>query len=136
MIVKTHPQKIIYILCIILISACSSSFDNKEYPIIYSSKNTKFNKFVYSGKFPIDAKVTLNKDKSYYSETCVLNERGLWKLRNDSIFLYCQERSFKTESMNNIDSLNQVTVCRETPSIWILKSNRIKQVGSNALLFE
>lgn len=127
---------LLLILIIILISACSSSFDNKEYPIIYSSKNTKFNKFIYNGKFPLDAKVTLNKDKSYFYETCVLNEKGIWKVKDDSIFLFCKERTFKDKNLYKIDSLKQVVICRDAPGIWVIKNNRIKQVGSNALLFE
>ena len=136
MISKIYYKKIVFLLSIILISSCNSGFENKEYPIVYSSKNMKFNMFFYNGSFPIDAKLILNKDKSYFSETCVLNEKGTWNIKGDSIFLSCYERSFKTESMNNVDSLKQVLVCRETPTIWIIKSNRIKQVGSNTLLFE
>ncbi|UUV20250.1 hypothetical protein [Paenimyroides aestuarii] len=136
MIIKNYRSNIIFILSVILINACSSSLDTKEYPIVYSSKNTQFNMFFYNGNFPIDAKLILNKDKSYFSETCVLNEKGIWNIKGDSIFLSCHERSFKIESMNNVDSLKQALVCRETPTIWIIKSNRIKQVGSNALLFE
>lgn len=136
MIIKIYYQKIAFLLSIILISSCSSNFDSKEYPIIYSSKNTQFNMLIYSGKFPVDEKLVLNEDKNYFYETCSLKENGIWKLKGDSLFLYCHEKSFKTESMNNVDSLKQVVVCRETPSTWVIKSNRIKQVGSDALLFE
>ncbi|SEI03592.1 hypothetical protein SAMN02927937_02883 [Paenimyroides aquimaris] len=134
--VKSFSSVFVLLLISILISSCSSSFDNKEYPIIYSSKNTQFNMFFYSGEFPVDEKLLLNKDKSYFYETCSLKENGIWKFKGDSLFLYCHEKSFKTASMNNVDSLKQVVICRETPSTWIIKSNRIKQVGSNALLFE
>ncbi len=127
---------VVLLLNSMLISSCGSSFDNEEYPIIYSSKNTQFNMFVYSGKFPVDAKLVLNKDKSYFSETCVLNEKGIWKVKDDSLFLYCQEKSFKNESLYKVDSLKQVLNCWEMPTIWVIKSNRIKQVDRNLLLFE
>ncbi|WCM43288.1 hypothetical protein MG290_06410 [Flavobacterium sp. CBA20B-1] len=136
MIIKTYRSNIIFILSVILINACNSSIDTKEYPIVYSSKNTQFNMFFYNGNFPIDAKLILNKDKSYFSETCVLNEKGIWKVKDDSIFLFCNERTFKDKNLYKIDSLKQVVICRDTPEIWVIKNNRIKQVGSNALLFE
>ncbi|SFN71037.1 hypothetical protein SAMN05421741_109104 [Paenimyroides ummariense] len=136
MIFKIYYQNIVFLLSIILISSCSSNFDSKEYPIIYSSKNTQFNMLIYSGKFPIDEKLVFNEDKSYFYETCSLNEKGTWKIKGDSLFLFCQEKGFKNENLYKIDSLKQVIICRKTPTIWIIKSNRIKQVDRNLLLFE
>lgn len=136
MISKNFPTKMLLPLTIILLSACSSSFDSKEYPIMYSSKNTQFNMFIYSGKFPVDEKLIFNEDKSYFYETCSLNEKGTWKIKGDSLFLFCQEKGFKNENLYNIDSLKQVVICREIPTIWVIKNNRIKQVERNLLLFE
>ena len=136
MVFKIYYQKIVFLLSVILISSCSSNFDSKEYPIVYSSKNTQFNMLIYSGKFPVDEKLVFNEDKSYLYETCSLKENGIWKVKDDSLFLYCQERSFKNENLYKVDSLKQIVVCRETPAIWVIKSNRIKQVNRNILLFE
>lgn len=136
MIIKIYYQKIVFLLSIILISSCSSNFDSKEDPIVYSSKNTQLNMLIYSGKFPVDEKLVFNDDKSYFYETCSLNEKGTWKIKGDSLFLYCQEKGFKNENLYNIDSLKQVVICRENPTIWVIKSNRIKQVDRNHLLFK
>lgn len=101
--------KLVSILIILLIS-CSSTKTSKEIIGFYKSKKYNFIEhyiILFSGKsYAIGEILKLKKDSTYVYNTCGNVISGYWRIRGDTLLLFCQKFRYKRDSLNRVLDTN------------------------------
>ncbi len=108
----------------------------------------KYNKEEIIGEYKTDDKITfidiinirgkqirtsllLNQDSTFRLKTCAQETKGIWKIKNDSLLLYCQTKKFNIDSFNYVPFYSQSNQCSQKPQILM-----IKKKGKKARIIE
>ncbi|MGD1318700.1 hypothetical protein [Chryseobacterium sp. 2R14A] len=88
----------ILLLCIFFCS-CSKQDSEQIFGTYTSPDNTNINRLKY-GAFVLQLTLKLNEDYTYEYSTCAQKESGRWSLSNNQLSLFCEEKKFITDSLN------------------------------------
>ncbi len=83
---------------LIVVAFLHSNCDIGNQSILGSYKSTK--PFLSIGNYTIGNTLCVKNDNTFLYETCGEIIRGKWKLKLDSLFLYCTTYTYKNDSLN------------------------------------
>lgn len=69
----------------------------------------------------IRTSLLLNQDSTFQLKTCAQEMNGIWKIKSDSLFLYCQNKKFNIDSFNYVPFYSQSNQCSQKPQILMIK---------------
>ena len=72
------------------------------------------------------ATLKLNRDSTYFMETCGNHILGLWQLSGDSLLLFCRSNRFRIDSLNRTGFNGHYPSCGDRPEIFIRERNILK----------
>lgn len=129
----------IYKYCLTIISfvffiSCSTQKKIEDLSGKYMSKKysmiSKIGMAMKSESHVLNSELMLNQDSSYIHTTCGNIVKGKWNIRNDSLFLFCEENRYRNDSLNQIKALS----CGSKPAVYIVvygKTIELKQTFSS-----
>ncbi|MFL9835688.1 hypothetical protein [Chryseobacterium terrae] len=127
---------IITILSAFSILFCSSKHQTNFSGIYRSPKNSKLNQFVY-GTFVTELELNLKNDSTYTMSTCAQTSKGIWKLKNNKITLFCKEKRMAIDSLNQLQKFAKGKICGsdEVYNIGNEKLSREEKIESKNINF-
>lgn len=99
----------ILLLCIFFCS-CSKQNSEQIFGTYKSPDNTSLNRLRY-GFFFLQLTLKLNEDYTYEYSTCAQKETGKWSFSNNQLSLFCEEKKFITDSLNDNEKYKKGTIC-------------------------
>ena len=69
----------------------------------------------------------VNKDSTYSMTTCSQLWLGRWKVKKDSLYLYCSDVKFIIDSLNYVEKYKKGTICSKTPEAYSINGDILLQ---------
>lgn len=111
------------VIPIIFLVSCSNTPSNKDIIGIYKSKeyNIIENYLILSSEktYVKGSKLEIRTDSSFIFSTCGNISNGFWKLKSDTLLLFCLKFNYKNDSLNSV--LN--TKCSTEPDKFFVNSD-------------
>ncbi len=82
--------------------------------------------YYISNKIYVRDSIDVNKDSTFYFESCSQNMKGYWKVSNDSLLLFAKSNRFRIDSLNYSKRYSKDTVCSKEPMVWIIKGDKLR----------
>jgi hypothetical protein len=114
---------------IFFISESCKTYNNEKRVLVgnYNSvKNKGLASILDKSAYIIGSQLTLNKDSTYKYSTCGNISEGIWRVKNDSVFLYCKTNKYQIDSLNIVGFNGVFAKCNTTPTILFIKGNSLE----------
>ncbi len=114
---------------IFFINESCKTYDNEKRVLVgnYKSGKTKgIASILDKTAYIIGSELSLNKDSTYTYNTCGNISEGIWKVRNDSLFLYCKTNKYQIDSLNIVGFNGIFAKCNPVPTILFIKGNSLE----------
>jgi hypothetical protein len=86
----------------------------------------------------VDISLSIKKDSSFLFENCSMKIEGYWKLKSDSLFLYCKEKKFIIDSLNSDEKYKLYLKSDSLPLVYLKKDNHLvkESLNNNSIYFQ
>ncbi|MGO4708225.1 hypothetical protein AB4Y90_03715 [Chryseobacterium sp. 2TAF14] len=102
-------MKVLFVILISLLS-CSAKKTEQVFGVYVAPEYNYINKLKY-GNFIPQLTLKLNEDYTYEYLTCAQIEKGKWKLTENRLELYCEEKKFILDSINSNEKYKKGKIC-------------------------
>jgi hypothetical protein len=76
-------------------------------------------------KYLIGTSIKLNNDSTFIFKNCSQNMIGYWKIKNDTLLLFCKEKKFLIDSLNYSDKYKEGIICSKEPFKYKIKGTHL-----------
>jgi len=126
------------LLLILLVVSCSGTKNSTDISGTYTSDMPgAAEQFLSDKSYTTGDILELHKDSTYIFTTCAQIYHGNWKVSKDSLYLYCNNVSFKIDSLNTMEQYKKGTICGTAPEAYSIDGtvllNRAKFKGAGYL---
>ncbi|RDI12138.1 hypothetical protein [Flavobacterium sp. AG291] len=115
------------LIILVLITSCSSN----KIDITGNYKSTASTIDSFFNNYPTGSTIKINIDKSFEREDCAQITKGHWRVKGDSLYLYCDEIRFIIDSLNNNPKYKKGTICGTKPDVFYIDKNVLKRTQIN-----
>jgi len=126
------------LLLILLVVSCSGTKNSTDISGTYASDVPgAAEQFLSDKRYTTGDTLELHKDSTYMHTICAQISHGRWKVKGDSLYLFCNDIRFKIDSLNTMEQYKKGTICGTAPEAYGIDGavllNRAKFKGTGYL---